>query len=273
MLHSKEYFQLAGRAGRRGIDTEGWGVALINRKNLDIRKIENLTGEDKDPIISQFRMSFNSVLNIRKNHKQEQIEVILKSNFGCFQQHSQRAMALTKAAFLKKEKLLTKLGYLTKDKHLTEKGDFASHIYSNEMLVTELFYGDRWKELDDYEIVLLACSIMYEDKKSDTFKQNPKKAKTDRLFDYIRRNPYAEHNLDKMVVKKLSFLVRRWVDGCHFTELLDYSNLLEGDIIRMFRQTIDLLQQIRKASKDYELTQRTESCVKKIKREFVDVEF
>jgi superfamily II RNA helicase len=273
MLHSKEYFQLAGRAGRRGIDTEGWGVALVNRRHLDIKRIENLTGEDKDPIISQFKMSFNSVLNMRKNHTQQQIDVILKSNFGCFQQHSARAMALTKAAFAKKEKLLTKLGYIKKDKTLTEKGEFASHIYSNEVLVTELFYGEAWKQLDDFEIILLACSIMYEEKKSDTFKQNPKKANTDRLFSFLNRNDYACHTLDKMVIKKLSFLVKRWVDGCEFTELLNYSNLLEGDIIRMFRQTIDLLQQMRKAAKDYELAQRADGCVKKIKREFVDVEF
>ncbi|MBI4739148.1 DEAD/DEAH box helicase, partial [Candidatus Woesearchaeota archaeon] len=272
-LHSKEYFQLAGRAGRRGIDTEGWAVALVDRRHVDVGRIEALTGEDKDPIISQFRMSFNSVLNMRKNHTQEQVEVILKSNFGCFQKHSQRAIALTKAAFVKKEKLLIKLGFLTNDKKLTLKGEFASHIYSNEVLVTELFYEGVWKQLDDFELVLLVCSIMYEEKKSDMFKQQPKKANTERLMSFISRNPYASKNMDKVVVKKLAFICRRWVDACQFSELLEHTNLLEGDLIRIFRQAIDLFGQIRKASTDYELAARCDTCVHKIKREFVDVEF
>ena len=32
MLNSKEYFQLAGRAGRRGLDTIGYAIGLVDRK-------------------------------------------------------------------------------------------------------------------------------------------------------------------------------------------------------------------------------------------------
>ena len=107
-LHSQEYFQLAGRAGRRGIDKEGKAIALVDRRFANPEKIKNITTNDKDPIESQFKLSFNSTLNMIKNHSDEEIEIILKSNFGCFQKKG-KAIALTKASFNKKKKILSKM--------------------------------------------------------------------------------------------------------------------------------------------------------------------
>jgi superfamily II RNA helicase len=49
-LNSKEYFQLAGRAGRRGIDKEGLAVSVIERRMADIPKIKVITSDDKEPL-------------------------------------------------------------------------------------------------------------------------------------------------------------------------------------------------------------------------------
>ena len=64
-----------------------------------------------------------------------------------------------------------------------------------------------------------------------------------------------------------------WAKGATFTELTDLTNILEGDVIRMFRQAIDMFNQIKKASDNEKLRHKVNSCVGMIKREFVDVEF
>ncbi|MFW5866146.1 MAG: DEAD/DEAH box helicase, partial [Nanoarchaeota archaeon] len=64
MLNSKEYFQIAGRAGRRGIDTQGTVIALVDRKFTDLEKLKEISTKDNVPIISQFTLSVNTVLNL-----------------------------------------------------------------------------------------------------------------------------------------------------------------------------------------------------------------
>ena len=57
MLNSKEYFQLAGRAGRRGIDTVGYAIAVYERFETDLPRYMEISRADTDPIISQFTLS------------------------------------------------------------------------------------------------------------------------------------------------------------------------------------------------------------------------
>ena len=76
-LNTKEYFQIAGRAGRRGIDTIGYVVSLIFRPKFRYHEVKRITDADVEPIKSQFRLSINTVLNLVHLHTPEQIEKIL----------------------------------------------------------------------------------------------------------------------------------------------------------------------------------------------------
>ncbi|MCK5107631.1 MAG: DEAD/DEAH box helicase, partial [Nanoarchaeota archaeon] len=68
-LNSKEYFQIAGRAGRRGIDTEGFVYSMLDRRDFDYKYLKKITTKDVDPIQSQFKLSVNTVLNLIKMHQ------------------------------------------------------------------------------------------------------------------------------------------------------------------------------------------------------------
>ena len=276
-----EYFQIAGRAGRRGIDKEGRAVALVDRRFTNIKKVKGITSGQSEAIVSQFKMSVNSVLNILKNHDDDTIKVILESNYGCFQMHSVKAKALTRASFNKKKRLLENMEYIQKSSHsdrsfaLTWKGEFATHIYSRELLVTEIFYQELWKELNDFELTLLVCTIMYEGKKNDSFRLDIESANISNIIKVLKKNSFAFRTIDRPVIKKLAFVVWKWVGGCEFSELMTFSNLLEGDLIRLFRQAIDLMRQLKSAAramKKDELAERLDSCIDSIKREFVDYE-
>ena len=87
---SKEYFQIAGRAGRRGIDIEGFVYIIIERRDFEYEKTKKLIAADTERIISQFRLSVNTVLNLIKNHTPTEIDAILCKSFHSFQKYGKR---------------------------------------------------------------------------------------------------------------------------------------------------------------------------------------
>ncbi len=272
-INSKEYFQLAGRAGRRGIDTVGYAVAMVERGYTDLQKLKNMSEKDDIPIMSQFKLSFNTVLNLINNHTPAEREIILKMNFDHFlrkQESGQQVRIM--ASYNHKIKLLKQLGYIQGDK-LTEKGKFATKIYSNELLITELFFSEIYKDLSDAELNILIASVIYEPRGKDFFTLKGINRTFDNIARAISKSSYAQKELNKLFVKRMCRVIGDYTNGVEFRELLELCSLDEGDLIRLIRRVIDMIRQIEKASSDYEFTERLYSCQDKIYRDVVKFEF
>jgi superfamily II RNA helicase len=92
------------------------------------------------------------------------------------------------------------------------------------------------------------------------------------LLKKLQENPFVIKKLNKLSLKRMMALVGAWSEGATFEYLLHFTNLSEGDIIRLFRRIIDMINQIKRASCDYELRERLETCQQKIDRGLVAVE-
>ena len=274
-LNSKEYFQLAGRAGRRGIDKEGLAVSVIERRMADVPKIKIITSDDKEPLKSQFKVSFNTVLNLLRSHSPEEQKLLLEKSFYAYQQVGKTGSSRIVASFEKKKGQLLRKGFIFRQDdsfELSEKGLFASRIYSNELVVTNIFCSDITKELGEREILLLAGVIAFEERRNTKFKSRYKKI-TDKVFDLFRGDRDVFMFLKESPVQKLEQFLMSWLDGAEFVEVMELTNILEGDIVRFFRQILDLLQQIQHATLDSELREKVISLKKKIDRDVVSVSF
>jgi superfamily II RNA helicase len=265
-LNSKEYFQIAGRAGRRGIDKEGLAISMIDRRFANIKKIKKLTTADTDPIISQFRLTTNSVLNMIHHYTEEEINTILQSSFITFQKN--RTYEQQRRSFDRRKKTLQKMGYL-KGNTLTQKGLFATHIYANELLITELFFETPAREADPLTIATLIGAIIYEPRKNDEWVDAcPKKIRKE-IGNIIHSNKYTSKKFPFENATLLYAFIKKWYDQCEFIDLLELTTFSEGDIIRFFRQMIDFIEQIKKATTDYELIDKLNVIKTRIDREFV----
>jgi superfamily II RNA helicase len=272
-LNSKEFFQIAGRAGRRGIDKEGFAIAMIHRRDFWYKTVKKMTDSDTIPIKSQFRLSVNTVLNLLKRHSPGEIEAILKMSFYSYQRAKDkrnRGPVIAKNYDTVVNKLV-KRGFLEKGR-LTEKGEFSANIYADEILTGEMFGTKFHRGLGDYQLMLLIGGLAYEHrKKIDFYKTFPSghvKNLLKRLKGHgtLRRYRRFEH------VKVLTALLHPCFYGADLFSAFKNTNLLEGDVIRFYRQMLDRVGQIKKATPDYSLKERLDRVQDKIQSFIQDVD-
>jgi superfamily II RNA helicase len=259
-LNSKEYFQLAGRAGRRGIDDFGRAIAVINRRFDDVKKIRRFTGKDTLPIKSQFKLSYNTVLNLIACHPPEKVRVVLESNFYTYQR---RNTAGIHQRYDKMSATLEKMGYLSKG-NLTEKGHFIRNIFVDELVTGEIFGTEFFHGLSKYQILLITAALVYEPRATVKIAPPIGSKEVKELVRKIGNNSYLRRIKKLKNIITLTALVKPINQEEDFISLLDHINFLEGDLMRFLRQMIDRLQQIRKATTDEVLTDVINQCTESI---------
>ncbi|MEK6905587.1 MAG: helicase-related protein, partial [Nanoarchaeota archaeon] len=262
-LNSKEYFQIAGRAGRRGIDIKGTVVSMIYRPTFNYNETKNITTKDVDPIKSQFKLSINTVLNLINLHEPKDIERILRMSFYSYQQFGENYSKVPTKVLLYRYnsivKMLMKYGYI-ENETLTVKGHFASQIFADEITIGEIFATDFVEKIDEYQMLILLCALVYEPRIGHEFKEIFKDEKLNSLIQSIRGNAYLSKEKKFEELRFLTTFIYPIYNGKSFFDVLKLSNLLEGDLIRLYSQINDRIGQIRKASTDYKVLNKIGNC-------------
>lgn len=86
-LRIREFMQMAGRSGRRGIDPVGTVVVRQDFKYFDeVRELlHRLLTDESEPVESSFNLSFHSVVNLVDRFDETSIRVLLDQSFKAYQ--------------------------------------------------------------------------------------------------------------------------------------------------------------------------------------------
>ncbi|GAB4274666.1 MAG: DEAD/DEAH box helicase [Candidatus Rifleibacteriota bacterium] len=172
----------------------------------------------------------------------------------------------------KKLEILRQLGYIDEN-GLLARGEIASRIHTQEITVTELYFQGYFHECSPIEINAICLGLVYEHRRRGPNGEEKKPAgkvpeKVRRARGFVnslsRRYPFIEP-LDV----RLSHLIVAWCEGENFEEIMKRCDIPEGDLIRAFRQCIDLIRQIRDAIKDQSLRDKLLECLNLLNRDIV----
>ncbi|HQJ15262.1 MAG TPA: hypothetical protein PLJ26_02085, partial [Candidatus Omnitrophota bacterium] len=276
-LKTRDFYQMAGRAGRRGIDTEGFVYCRINPARIRIDEVKQIIYNPPERVNSQFNISYATVLNLYEKYKDGLVKIYPRTlhYFQTKKNQQTEALRLINA----KLKLLKNTGFV-EGETLTPKGQFAKTVYGYELILSELYARGIFEQLDEFELGILAVSTIFEPRKNQEILAISKSARRIRaaceeIYKGIkdREMKYRIYPISKMPYFHLSQAMEYWLRGTDFGKLVRYTDTDEGEIVRYFRMAIQVLREIQDnpVSSSF-LKERVKETIRVINRDVIDAE-
>lgn len=183
--------------------------------------------------------------------------------------------------FLSHRSVLIDFGYLKED-YPTDWGKTTSQIRSeNELYLSQIIFSDALQNLTPAQLAAVVSAVTTEEQRTDMMYGLPLSEPVRKSLNLIRN---IRRKIDK-VQKRYSVeaplyinpfyssLIELWVDGAEWETIAESLDVGEGDIVRSFKRTVDVLRQFTTIDNVPEwLVFTAREAIDKILREPVDLD-
>jgi superfamily II RNA helicase len=266
-LRTRDYGQMAGRAGRQGIDRVGHVFAILDERHADWRDLQRLQSGAPEPVRSRFNLSYSTILNLYE-HVGERVTDAWRRSFARYQ--SRRARESRRArrrgddeaaggGGVAERTILGRLEVLRAFHHvaggkLTRKGKMTSRLYGYEIAFAEAYEGGSLARCDPVAAVMLAASIVYEARPAD--EADPPTRSLEGVLGPVARRLEKVRAMERewdipdpvrLPEPLIAGIAQAWAEGEDFAVVESMGTLAGGDVVRVFRMAIQVLRQVEHA--------------------------
>jgi superfamily II RNA helicase len=278
LLKTRDFYQMAGRAGRRGLDTEGFVYCRINLHQINLQEIRRVILSKPEEVKSRLNTSYATLLNLYEKYQDELLNIYPRS-FHYFQSRKNEQKEALRL-FQAKLKLLQDHMFI-QNKVLTNKGKFAKVLYGYELLLSELYDHGLLEKFDATELGVVTLSMVFAPRKNQRPTADLSKAsrRLKKICEDIhgqikhKEQKYKIYPVTKAPYFHLSASLEAWMKKESFDKILRLTDTDEGEVVRYFRMSVAVLREIHEASASSSLLkEKTKEAIRAINRDIVDAE-
>ena len=284
-LRTRDYLQMAGRAGRLGIDSEGLVICHMERRDLEEAPMKRMLSGKPEAVESRFRLSYSSLLHLYGHLGRERLHEAWEKSFNRYQHRERNKKARERNRRQQRAvvdahlALLAELGYLDPEGGLKARGRVARTLYGYELQITHLLFEGVLETLPPRGLAILFCGLVYEQRA-----RGARAYVSRRLFGGLRRHVDREIEFLRSVERGhgipdpmkaadwgLTEAVDLWFSGADFEELAETTGAPLGEICRNFRQTVQVARQVKRTLDERDpMNDRIEELLLQFNRDEVD---
>lgn len=277
-LKTRDFYQMAGRAGRRGIDPEGNVFVKVNPFSLSLQELKRIIFGKTEPVFSQFASNYATILNLYKDMGDKILDIYPLSFH--FYQSGKKDRNIARAILKSKLNVLKEMDYITTDRILSWKGELAARTYSYELQIGELYERGMLESLSARDLAMVITALVYEPRKGVSAPPIPHEVRLikkglDKVVKSIQRT--EKHYDIYPFVKRFSFhltaLLYQWYDGAEFEKVIENTDFDEGEVVRYLRMTVQTLRELNSFEGfDDDFKEKVREALDHINRDVVDAE-
>lgn len=238
----------------------------VEHRNLTktLRRQAQQAKRKKAPEVFEYEQKTKEFFNIMSSHpcntckkyRKHIKDVEIKSRFEKKLTKLEKEIEFQKDIYWKKflnhAAVLEEKGYLV-DNYPTDSGVMTSAVRGeNELFFIEIILSGVLDDLEPAELAGVLCAVITEDVRKDSYikykiSRQTRKALAD-IHNVARqlKKIQKQYNVDAPVNVNpfYSPIIEHWVNGADWDEMVNSLEIAEGDIIRIFKRTIDVLRQL-----------------------------
>ena len=284
-LRTRDYLQMAGRAGRQGIDDEGLVVSVMDGADLAEAPMERIIRGNSEPVKSRFSLNYSTLLHLYEDLG-EGIYDSWERSFNAFQHRKAGKKRAQTNARRQRKAIRSRINFLQeggflKGQRVTDRGQMARNVFICEIQITELVFRGLLDHLDPPSLAALTTSMVFQARRKDEFDRRATSGIEDIEREVKGVVMELVHMEEKAGIPAAATLQRpdfriapaayAWAMGAEFADLEHFAHITPGDLCRSLRQGVQVLRHLGKAlGPDAHLTDNVAHALICIDRDVVD---